>query len=114
MSRYPTSVRPRSPQATQRERHRSKLALPLRLEELEVRQLLNYTVNNSGDVPLAPPGTKPPGETSGGVFTLRSTIQQINIDGGGEIDFSVSTVNCSNLPTISVPATINGVLSAAL
>ncbi len=108
MSRYPTSVRLRSPQATQRERHRSKLALPLRLEELEVRQLLNYTVNNSGDAPLAPPGTKPPGETSGGVFTLRSTIQQINIDGGGEIDFSVSTVNCSNLPTISVPATING------
>ena len=30
------------------------------------------------------------------------------MDGGGEIDFDVSTVSCTDLPTIDVPATING------
>ncbi len=76
------------------------------LEELETRRLLNYTVNDGGDAPLDP--SKGPAETSSGSITLRSAIQQIDMDGGGEIDFSVSMITCSDLPTIDVPAFVNG------
>jgi hypothetical protein len=56
------------------------------LESLEQRRLLSYTVNDSGDAPLDL--TKPPAETANGTITLRSAIEQVNIDGGGTITFN--------------------------
>ncbi len=75
-----------------RESRRKARILRFRLEELEKRRLLSYTVNDSGDAPLDP--SKGPAETSNGTISLRSAIQQVDIDGSGEIDFSVSMVNC--------------------
>jgi hypothetical protein len=55
--------------------------------ELERRWMLSaYTVDDPGDAPLDM--NKPPGETSDGTITLRSAIEQINIDGSGTITFA--------------------------
>ncbi len=101
VARIDRRLGPSGSQATRRAR-----CLLLRLEELERRRLLNYTVNDGGDAPLDP--SKGRAQTSSGSITLRSAIQQIDMDGSGEIDFAVSTVNCTNLPFIDVPATVNG------
>ena len=93
--------------ALRRDRIRpSRRHLPLSWEALEERRLLSYSVNDSGDAPLD--ASKGPAKTSEGTITLRSAIQQVDIDGGGEIDFSVSTVNAAPLPDLTVPATVNG------
>ena len=64
---------------------RRRIKSKFRLEELEPRLLLSsYLVNDPGDSPL---GSTHPGETAAGTITLRSAIQQVNIDGGGEISF---------------------------
>jgi len=78
----------------------------LEVLELESRRLLSYTVNDGGDAPLD--RSKGPAETSSGSITLRSAIQQLDIDGSGVIEFAVSMIKCTTLPTISVPATIDG------
>ena len=69
----------------------------------------SYTVNDSGDAPLD--SAIGPGETSTGKITLRSAIEQVNIDGGGSITFAGSmniTVN-SQLDAITAPGvTIDG------
>jgi len=63
------------------------------LVELETRWLLSgYVVNDSGDLPLDidPKTGLPllgPALTENGTITLRSAIQQVNMDGGGSIDF---------------------------
>jgi Right handed beta helix region len=79
--------------------------------QLEARWLLSiYTINSAGDAPLDP--SMPPGETSDGSITLRSAIQQVDLDGYGDIltDFVAPTTITlqSPLPTIDVPATIDG------
>ncbi len=69
----------------------------------------SYTVNDPGDAPLDK--TIGPGETAAGTITLRSAIEQVNIDGGGSITFAGSmniSVN-SQLDTITAPGvTIDG------
>jgi titin len=55
------------------------------LEVLEARRLL-YAVNDPGDGPLDP--TKGPAETSSGTITLRSAIEQVDIDVHGSVTFS--------------------------
>ena len=73
--------------------------------ELEPRRLLSaYIVDDSSDLPLD--SAKGPGETANGTITLRSAIQQVDIDGSGSIGFaSPITIMTSGLPTI----TANGV-----
>ncbi len=89
-------------------KHRCRLQKKTRprVLALETRRLLSYVVNDSGDLPLDP--TMGPGETSAGTITLRSAIDQINLDGGGDIFFGVPQVDCSTLPDIAVPAFIDG------
>jgi hypothetical protein len=82
----------------------------IQFEELERRRLL-YTVTSDGDEPLYP-GMRP-AETILGTVTLRSAIQQINRDGGGEIDFAdglgpIDQSNNALEPDVEVPAIING------
>ncbi len=110
MSPYRTDHRPtrRAPRSTRR----TKLTL-LRFEELERRRLLaTYTVNDYlSDDPLDP--SVGPAMTAIGTITLRSAIQQIDIDGGGEIDFEsnlgpISQWNNALEPAVTVPAVING------
>ena len=98
----------RTPGAENRRRTMSSLT---RLEWLEARCLLTtvFTVNDSGNAPLD--STVGPGETAAGTITLRSAIQQFNLDGvGGTIDFSVSKVNVQSAldPITASGVTING------
>ncbi len=70
-----------------------------------VEILPGYIVNDSGDAPLDT--AIGPGETATGTITLRSAIEQVNIDGGGSITFAKAM-------TISIgsqlePITANGV-----
>jgi titin len=78
--------------------------------ELESRWLLSaYIVNDSGDLPLDPP--KGPGMTINGTITLRSAIEQVNIDGSGSISFAQAmTISpASPLDTITASGvTIDG------
>ena len=92
---------------------RSRRSRPVQLEELERRRLLAYTVNSTGiaeiDDNLDP--SMGPAETHLGTITLRSAIEQVNIDGGGEIDFASSVpviVPIGLLPAITAPVLING------
>jgi Bacterial Ig-like domain (group 3) len=76
---------------------------------LEERWLLStYVVNDSGDAALD--SAVGPAETSDGTITLRSAIEQVNIDGGGTINFAEAmTINpASPLPDIGAPAEIDG------
>ena len=68
----------------------------IRLEGLEPRLLLtNYVVNDNGHGSLDT--QKPHGETSTGMTTLYSAIQQVNMDGGGTITFQSSmTINIAD------------------
>jgi hypothetical protein len=90
------------------------------LEALEARlaPTASFVVNDSGDAPLGP---NPHGDHTGqvhdshgdptGQTTLRSALQQINVEGGGSITFAVSgtiAVTSTALPQISVPVTIDG------
>ncbi|MHB1560433.1 MAG: beta strand repeat-containing protein, partial [Isosphaeraceae bacterium] len=77
--------------------------------ELESRRLLsNYIVNDPGDLALDP--AMGPGLTENGTVSLRSAIQQVNIDGSGSIDFaSKMTIRTSGLPVITADGvTIDG------
>ena len=80
------------------------------LMELEMRRLLsNYVVNDPGDAPLD--SAIGAGETATGTITLRSAIEQINIDGGGEITFDGSmsiSVNSALDPITAPDVTIDG------
>jgi len=74
------------------------------LVELETRWLLSgYVVNDSGDLFLDI--QKGPAETENGTITLRSAIEQVNIDGGGSIGFaSAMTITpLSALDPITAP-----------
>ncbi len=73
--------------------------------ELEPRRLLSaYVVDDSSDLPLDP--GKGPGETVNGTITVRSAIQQVNIDGSGSIGFAFPmSITTSGLPVV----TANGV-----
>ncbi len=77
---------------------------------LETRRLLStYIVNDPGDAPLD--SHVGPGETADRTITLRSAIEQINIDGSGLIGFaSAMTISVeSQLDPISAPGvTIDG------
>ena len=87
----------------QRNKHRPAVL------ELEPRRLLSaYVVNDSSDLPLDP--AIGPGETANGTITLRSAIQQVDIDGTGSIGFASSmTITTSGLPTITASGvTIDG------
>jgi hypothetical protein len=78
------------------------------LEILEARRLL-YAVNDPGDAPLDP--MKGPAETSSGTITLRSAIEQVDIDGHGSITFNgAMTVSVgSQLPSVTAAdVTIDG------
>ena len=93
--------------------HRTNHVRPLRLDQLESRRLLDtYTVNDDfSDDPLDSSVGK--GKTILDTITLRSAIQQINRDGGGEIDFAnnLGPIDQSNNqlePQVQVPAVING------
>jgi len=74
----------------------------LQVESLEARLLL-YAVNDPGDAGLDP--SVGPAETSNGTITFRSALDQIQLDGGGEIDLGGLTVNFSDE---SDPYLING------
>ena len=77
--------------------------------ELEVRRLLSaYVVNDSGDALLDP--SIGPGETANGTITLRSAIEQINMDGGGSITFaSAMTISVNSaLDPVTAGVTIDG------
>jgi hypothetical protein len=88
----------------------------LQFEELERRRLLaTYTVDDDlSDAPLYP--GMGPAKTALGTITLRSAIQQINIDGNSdgpnEIDFADNLGPISSWngvePNVAVPAMING------
>ena len=78
------------------------------IELLEERCVL-YAVNSPGDLPLDP--KIGPAETADGTITLRSAIEQINIDGSGSITFSgAMTINVgSQLDAITASGlTIDG------
>ncbi len=99
--------RGRSRQSVPRAIRRACRFRRLWLEELETRRLLSYTVNDPGDAPLDP--QKGPGISTDGNTTLRSAIQQVNLDGGGAINFSVDEVSATSpLPPIGTAVTING------
>lgn len=77
--------------------------------ELEPRRLLStYIVNDSSDLALDP--AMGPGMTENGTVSLRSAIQQVNIDGSGSIDFvAPMAITTSGLPTITASrVTIDG------
>ncbi len=100
------------PPEGRRARHRHSRRRRLRpvVLELEVRWLLSaYVVNDAGDAPLD--SVVGPGETATGTITLRSAIEQINIDKSGSISFAKAmTVSVgSQLDTITAAGvTING------
>jgi hypothetical protein len=76
---------------------------------LEDRWLLStYIVNNPGDAALD--SAVGPAETADGTITLRSAIQQVNIDGSGTIKFAEAmTISpTSPLPDIYVGVDIDG------
>jgi parallel beta-helix repeat protein len=83
---------------------------PLGVEFLEQRLALStFAVNSTGDDPLGPnPNNDDTGQVHDdngiptGVITLRSAIQQINVDGGGTITFTFAgTISpSSQLPDI--------------
>ncbi len=78
------------------------------IELLEERCVL-YAVNNAGDLPLD--SNKGPAETVNGTITLRSAIEQINIDGSGSITFSgAMTINVGSQldPITASGVTIDG------
>ena len=78
------------------------------IELLEERCVL-YAVNSPGDLPLDT--MMGPAETADGTITLRSAIEQINIDGTGSITFSgAMTINVgSQLDAITASGvTIDG------
>jgi parallel beta-helix repeat protein len=91
MLSHRTRRRPAYNRHTQRKRMRPVL------DELETRWLLSgYVVNDSGDLPLD--FQKGPAETENGTITLRSAIQQVNIDGGGSIRFESAMTITPLLP----------------
>ncbi len=77
--------------------------------ELEERRLLsNYVVNDQSDIPLAP--GKGPGKTQNETITLRSAIEQVDLDGGGSITFAraMTIVTTGDLVVSAPDVTING------
>jgi hypothetical protein len=78
--------------------------------ELEMRRLLSgYVVNDPGDAPLD--SAIGPGETADGKITLRSAIEQVNIDKGGSITFNGAmniAVNSALDPITAAGVTIDG------
>ena len=106
-----TNQRPSFPRLRFAARRPASNLLP-RLQELERRRLLAYTVNDYlSDDPLDP--SVGPAKTAIGTITFRSAIQQVDLDGGGEIDFAsnlgpISQWNNALEPQVTVPAIING------
>jgi len=98
---------------------RGKHARSLRFEPLEPRCLLaGFAVNNPGDEPLGPnPHHDKTGEVHDqhgdptGRITLRSAIEQINVNGGGSISFAggmTITIGSALDPITAGGVTING------
>ncbi|MCA9247779.1 MAG: right-handed parallel beta-helix repeat-containing protein, partial [Planctomycetales bacterium] len=90
-----------------------------RLELLEDRRMLAFTVNSAGDETdfdltdgIADIGRFDPdlGEiVPAGITTLRAAIQQANADGGGTINFSVAQIAPQQaLPDITAPVVVDG------
>src|SRR5208337_119588 len=104
MLSHRTRRRPAYNRHTQRKRMRPVLV------ELETRWLLSgYVVNDSGDLPLDidPKTGLPllgPALTENGSITLRSAIQQVNMDGGGSIDFESAMTITPLAPYDSITA----------
>ncbi len=80
------------------------------LMELELRRLLSaYIVNDPGDAPLD--SAVGAGETATGTITLRSAIEQVNIDDSGSITFgSAMTISVESQldPITAAGVTIDG------
>ena len=80
-------LNPRSKQNRAKNRKPSRRRLRPVLVELERRWLLStHIVDDPGDFPLDIQNG--PAETENGTITLRSAIEQVNIDGGGSIGFA--------------------------
>ena len=95
-----------------RSRSQNRVMYP-HFEALEGRRLLTYTVNDNGEFDLNPnlDPSMGPAKTDLGTITLYSAIEQIEIDGSGEIDFAsniTEIVPIGFVPHITVPAIIDG------